>query len=373
MVWLRWLAAGVLTVAAAAPIARSDAEIPELFNQGAAPIDIGVAIERGGLADAATCAECHADIAAEWESSWHSSAWTNDVFQAAYQDEPREACRNCHAPLRRTEMPTGIAAEQGVSCATCHVRGDEILGTGRTDSGPHEVRVVASMNDSGYCAGCHQFDFPNELATDRGLAATHEPMQDTYEEWLSSHFADDGVQCQNCHMPWVAGSDGRRHRSHAFPGGHDPDLLSSAVDVSVQTRRSDEHVIVEVTIEPTHVGHSFPTGDLFRRVELRVAGDERPAQVAGFAREFTDHPQRLPNGELTFVRRQSADSRIPPPGFGRPEVHRFELPADTRIVAWSLDHLLMPTPLAATYGFSSARSRVVVAAGEIVIEEGENE
>jgi hypothetical protein len=148
-------------------------------------------------------------------------------------------------------------------------------------------------------------------------------------------------------------------------------MLRRAVDVQVSARREDDRVVVEATIEPTHVGHSFPTGDLFRRVELRVSVDGGEPEVIGFAREFTDHAERLPDGGLTFVRRQSADSRIPPPGFGRPATHRIEVRADAERVRWSLDHLLMPTPLAASYGFSPARARVVVASGEVQIEGNE--
>ena len=71
------------------------------------------------------------------------------------------------------------------------------------------------------------------------------------------------------------------------------------------------------------------------------------------------------NGELTFVRRQVADTRIPAPGFGEPRALRFELPGDSRVVRWSLEHLLMPSPMAASHGLQPARVRTVVASGEI--------
>jgi hypothetical protein len=366
--------AGVAAAALVAATARSDSDSPVLFNRGRAPIDIGLPIEARTPADAATCSHCHAEIAREWEGSYHRLAWTNEFFQAAYTDEPRESCRNCHAPLRRSDEPEGIAAEQGVSCAVCHVRGDEILGTGRSTGGPHDVRPIAGMDESGFCAGCHQFDFPADLARERGLAATNEPMQDTYEEWLSSHFADDGVHCQDCHMPSVRGADGRRHASHAFLGSHDPEMLRRAVDVEVGARREGGRVIVEARVIPTGAGHSFPTGDLFRRVELRVSGgDGSSAHTVAFAREFTDRPERLPDGSLTFVRRERADTRVPPPGYGAPSVRTFELPAETTEVEWSLEHLLMPSPMAASYGLDRAVVRQTVRQGRIDVSNSEGD
>jgi hypothetical protein len=366
---IRVLVGGVALAVGLAATARSDSDSPRLFNRGRAPIDIGVPVVDRTRADAEACAGCHAEIAAEWEASFHRQAWTNEFFQAAYADEPRESCRNCHAPLRRSDEPAGIAAEQGVSCAVCHVRGNRILGTGRTRGGPHRVQRVAGMDRSGFCAGCHQFDFPADLARERGLEATNEPMQDTYEEWRASHFAEDGVECQDCHMPEVRGADGRRHASHAFPGSHDPAMLSRAVEVEIEAHREDDRVVVEARVVPAGVGHSFPTGDLFRRVELRIEGDDpADAHVVAFAREFADRPERLPNGELTFVRRERADTRLPPPGFGPPSTRRFELPASTMSVSWSLDHLLMPSPMAASYGLEPAVVRQTVHRGRISVE-----
>lgn len=52
-----------------------------------------------------------------------------------------------------------------------------------------------------------------------------------------------------------------------------------------------------------------------------------------------------------MLRRESGDSRIPPPGRGQPIRRRVRLLAPAaREVRWSFDYLLMPTPGAASNG-----------------------
>ncbi len=123
----------------------------------------------------------------------------------------------------------------------------------------------------------------------------------------------------------------------------------------------------DVSVRPERIGHSFPTGDLFRRAELRVwaDGDEAHAEVVPFARAFADCPEHLPGGGIVFVRRESDDSRVPAPGNGAPRVLGFRLSPETRRIHWSLDYLLMPSPMAAAQGFAPARNRRVIASGEI--------
>ena len=176
-------------------------------------------------------------------------------------------------------------------------------------------------------------------------------------------------------MPWRAGADGRRHRSHAFPGSRDPSMLARAIDVEVDAVRSaDGSIRARVRVEPAHVGHAFPTGDLFRRAELRVfvEGDEAHARTIGFARVFSDRMERARDGSLAIVRRQTGDTRVPPPGFGRSApidlvlAAPAESPRRDAVVRWSVDHLLMPTPMAASQGFGDARIRTVVSSGRVV-------
>lgn len=367
------LAALLLGALSGAAWATPRITVEGMFSGGRSPIAPGPAPAGLSSTDAASCATCHAEIAAEWRGSLHASSWTDEVFQAAYAVEPMAFCRNCHAPGATTAAPRGVAADDGVSCAICHVRAEHIVGAGRSPSAPHPMMAVRAMSSSRFCAGCHQFNFPGDTGRGGARFDTAEPMQDTYAEWLDSAAAAEETQCQGCHMPWVDDARGR-HRSHRFPGGRDLSLLRSAVDVAASARVEGDHAVVTVTLTPRALGHSFPTGDLFRRVEVTAAWESDPASTVrvGLAREFRNVPERSPHGGITFVRRQSADTRLAAAGLGAPRVLTLTLPRNPSggRVRWSLDHLLMPTPLAASQGVGVARNRLVVSDGTIAPSQG---
>jgi hypothetical protein len=235
------------------------------------------------------------------------------------------------------------------------------------------VRADARFSASAYCASCHQFNFPAERTAGGPLFDTHAPMQDTFGEWQRSSHAAEGTQCQGCHMPWRTAADGARYRSHAFAGARDPALLASAARVEASATVEAQDIIVRVRVVPTGVGHAFPSGDLFRRLELSVWLDDAHAQrqVVSFARTFADAYERLPDGHMALVRRQASDSRVQPPGSGTPResVLRFHRPissprASQPRVRWKLEHLLMPSPQAASQGVGEPRNRATVCAGE---------
>ncbi|MFK7991891.1 MAG: multiheme c-type cytochrome [Sandaracinaceae bacterium] len=361
------LTLGLVSAAVTAP-ALADGAFLNLFSHGAEPVEVGPVPEgipsgRGGV-DTETCAGCHVEIAAEWRDSFHRQAWTDPMFQAAFAQEPLESCQNCHAPRRAPgQAPSGLAAQDGVDCATCHVREGRVLAVGDGRGAPHAVEQVPFLSTSAYCAGCHQFDFPAERGAARGHPPTQEPMQDTYEEWALSDAAAAGTECQDCHMPEENG-----HRSHRFLGSHDTDFMVRAVRVEADVTRDGDEQVVSIRIAPAAIGHAFPTGDLFRRAELQVQVEGQDPEVVAFVRDFHDVPERMPSGEVAFVRRERADSRIPPPGFGAPRAHVFRFPADRGPVRWSLAHLLMPSPLAASQGFADARVRRVLHRGTLTLE-----
>ncbi|MEZ4392055.1 MAG: multiheme c-type cytochrome [Polyangiales bacterium] len=338
-----------------------------LFHGGARPIRLGPTPAGVSGTTAEVCGACHAEIAQEWRASQHGRAWSDPVFQAAYAVEPMPFCRNCHAPLGRADAePDERAAREAVSCAACHVRGGAVLATTATGAAPHASFATRALGESAFCAPCHQFNFPADPGSRREVFATDEAMQDTFEEFQASASRAAGERCQGCHMPWTQGADGRRHRSHAFPGGSDVAMLRRGVRVEVRARREGDATVVEARVLPGDIGHAFPTGDLFRRAELTVWTDVPTApQVIAFAREFAPSLERSPRGALVFVRRQSFDGRVPPPGMGTIPFRTLRLPAGATRVRWRLDHLLMPTPLAASHGVADPRNRTLVHEGEI--------
>ncbi len=305
----------------------------------------------------ARCASCHADIAAEWRGSLHQAAWTDPVFQQAYAVEPVAFCRGCHAPESDpADSPTAGAAEVGVACTTCHLQGGDVVGARSIPAadGGHAVRGDARMSTPLACASCHQFDFPRS----KGQA-----MQDTISEHASSSFAE--VSCQSCHMPLVEGSDGARHRSHDFSVVSDPDVLRRAVVVEAARVGSSS---LELSLTAGQVGHAFPTGDMFRRLELRAEALDAEGRVVTraapihLARIFRD---RVTTPDGTEPRRvEVADTRVPPPGRGaRVAALRFPTSVEGLSVRFTVAYQRMDHAMAASFGVEQARDEIVVASG----------
>lgn len=202
-------------------------------------------------APAAGCAGCHAEIATEWEASFHRRAFTDEAFQAglAIEDErDRHVCIACHAPARAT---AGVTA--GVHCTTCHDAGFEA---------PHGRRAARTSAEV-RCAGCHEFPFEDNPA---------EMMQATVREHASSAFA--AVACIDCHMPSRAG-----HRDHRFVASHAPAALAKQVHVDAE-KIDGSRVRVRIRSD---AGHAFPTGDMFRRVRLEVFAEGARGEIVGSA------------------------------------------------------------------------------------------
>jgi len=289
------LGAALLTASPAAP--RKSPEMPYPGPHGRpAPAS----------AENAGCEGCHLEIAAEWRASLHRAADTDPAYRRALAIEPLAFCRGCHAP---EADPSGPAPEAlsaiGVGCVTCHVPETSILAAPRpgapiASSSPHAVMRVEAFGGEAACSGCHEFAFPHDpRRTERLL------MQSTRSEHADSPFADAG--CAGCHMPMVEGGRGLatgKHRSHAFAASRDPALLRSSARITA-TRSEGS---VRVHIEPVSLGHAFPTGDLFRRIEVSaeaVGADHRVAAEASryLARHFEVD-------KVTRVKKLTRDDRV---------------------------------------------------------------
>ncbi|MBW2526755.1 MAG: hypothetical protein JRI23_21410, partial [Deltaproteobacteria bacterium] len=180
----------------------------------------------------------------------------------------RTFCSDCHAPeLDPAKPPDPAVTAMGIGCVTCHLTDDGAilaapLGSPRKptdpplgEGEPHPVRRSVSFGGVGACAACHEFRFPGRYGDEPGSF-----MQTTVREHLASPTAE--VPCARCHMPV---RDGRR--SHAFAETRDPEWLRSKLS-AVAARHGDH---VRITLEQTSPGHGFPTGDLFRRLEVGIA------------------------------------------------------------------------------------------------------
>lgn len=263
---LRLALAGTLATALAAALGARSAEPPAMPGPAPWPRRADAAVEN------ARCEGCHRDIAAEWRGSLHRAAHTDPAYQRALALEPLAFCRGCHAPEAdpARDPPPELGA-LGVGCVSCH--GDTHTGTlaaPRADApaAPHAVARASAFATASACARCHEFSFPDP---ERRLAPLL--MQATASEHRASPFA--GSACADCHMPLV-GEGAARHHSHAFPASRDAALLRAALDI---TATRPEAGTVEVRLAPRAVGHAFPTGDLFRRLEVLAEAVGPEAQV----------------------------------------------------------------------------------------------
>lgn len=212
------------------------------------------------------CEGCHAEIAAEWRSSFHRAAFTDATFQRSLElEDPadRAFCTGCHAPAASR---TGVAT--GVDCAACHgerPRTPEQRRAGTPSRpparAPHDVTVDAAFGTAKACAPCHEFAFAD---------GRPDLVQKTLSEHAESGFAD--VSCAACHMPRREG-----HMDHRFLSGHSPEHLKAAVHVE-GSRSGARGARITIRVD---AGHAFPTGDMFRRARLLVLAEGELGQIVG--------------------------------------------------------------------------------------------
>jgi len=307
------------------------------------------------------CASCHAEIAAEWQSSLHKQAWTDPVFQQAYAIESVAFCRGCHAPEADPEHEPGAGAKAvGVGCTSCHVEGAHIVGAkALSTNAPHPVFADARLATAQACAACHQFNFPGKKL----------PMQNTVAEHARSSLS--GTSCQSCHMPLSPSQSGKKpHRNHAFAVISNPAMIRRAAKVSAARVGGRA---IEVSVSASGAGHAFPTGDMFRRLEVRAEVIDAKGKVVQkadpvfFGRVFADLP-RDAKGSLAFHRTQTADTRLPPPGAGGPRVARLQFPRSIARakVRWKVLYERMETAMAASFGVDPAVDEIVVGEGVLL-------
>jgi Cytochrome c554 and c-prime len=274
----------------------------ELFTGGLAPLDAGAPAAE---LSARACLPCHAAAHGEWAASRHGRAFTNAIFQREYRDQPLEWCVHCHAPLReqlaQVRAGGGPLADEGVGCASCHLRGGHVLAARQRPGSPHRTEVRPDFGGPGFCAGCHQFNFPlveTRAGQARVTGYSRFPMQDTVAQHARG--ARAATPCLGCHGASPAG--------HAFPGGHDPGMLERAV--SLDACRAG--LALRLTVTNVGAGHNVPTGDLHRHLVLRAWRPSAPERLHEtlFGRRFapargggkrTIHDATLAPGHVRMV------------------------------------------------------------------------
>ncbi|MCB9916746.1 MAG: NapC/NirT family cytochrome c [Planctomycetes bacterium] len=209
------------------------------------------------------CRDCHAEVYGEWEGSWHAQSWTDPDVLALSENFSNTDCIDCHAP--RPVFETGVAnrvlprasrRNEGVDCIACHLMPDgAVAGTIDKPSAPCTPKSVWELSKADFCAGCHD-------------------QHKTVQQWKDSSWFQKGVDCLDCHMPFRGGDPGRG-RDHTMHGGHDLELVRSAV--ALRGTRTEGGWTIEV--ENVGAGHSFPTDERSRAADVFW----RPLPAAGAA------------------------------------------------------------------------------------------
>jgi len=273
------------------------------------------------------CGNCHPMIISQWQNNAHGGAISNDRFYSLYNgtnlsgtlqiapgyltDFPGTVgnCANCHAPGAAVDgfQTTNMNAVRdivtaGVHCDFCHKVGgvyldpasgsvypnapgvqslrmlrppleDQIF-LGPFDDIPDPDTYLPLIRQSQYCAPCHQFSFWGT------------PIYESYNEWLASPYADEGITCQNCHMlptgdsyfalPEVGGLPHPPDSipSHQQPGAANLDLLQSTVSMTLQTEQIGNQLWITVVISNTNAGHHVPTDHPGRHLILTVIAED---------------------------------------------------------------------------------------------------
>jgi hypothetical protein len=114
-----------------------------------------------------------------------------------------------------------------------------------------------------FCKSCHQFN-PDDFALNGKL------IENTYEEWRQSAYAQEGIQCQTCHMP---------DRRHLWRGIHDIEMVQQALSITIVPNASaytpGEQIQAVMTVTNVGAGHYLPT---YVTPKIVVHTDLRDAQ-----------------------------------------------------------------------------------------------
>lgn len=244
------------------------------------------------------CVACHGAIADEWRASLHREAYTHHDFQRSLKREPLPFCRGCHAPEADPRSPEPELAAIGVACVTCHLpTGDAVLSArpqGAPRTADHPVLRTPAFAAPQACGGCHEFPFPD-----------HRPVPEFMQTTLREHAATphSGRSCADCHMPRTAAG----HRSHSFAASRDDEWMRSVVTITAR-RPTRETAELTLDLHDDQVGHSFPTGDLMRRLAVRIEPTDPARHQQKFLTRHWTTPRAAPGSPS--LRSESHDDRL---------------------------------------------------------------
>jgi len=219
------------------------------------------------------CANCHTNIAEQWERSAHAQAWADPEFVRQTQERSIKACLPCHASLPLLEQRPGSSPRlrdddrpYGVECRTCHQLGDAYAGPYESRLGPHPTQPdTTRLPCSTFCGMCHEME-----------EEEHRMLYLTADE-------SAGKTCVQCHMPTSRERLTQGHllsyihpkrivHDHAFPLWS-PRVTAGAVEIGQPTAARTPGEVIEVTLILSNrgAGHRLPSGKFgYREMQLTV-------------------------------------------------------------------------------------------------------
>lgn len=308
------------------------------------------------------CANCHQAIYRAWANSMHAKAIEDPIFKLDYLhalndygDKIRGYCIHCHSPTVRYTGDIYLKnrlSQEGVSCDFCHSISSVNLenpedpfivdpagpqyGPYENASSPAHASAYSELHTRAeFCAGCH------ELKNSQGIL-----VLGTYTEWKESLYAQQGVHCQNCHMPKVFGEpivDPRVKKSdlhmtaHEFLGGHSEINLQHAATLDSRVELEEGETVVTVSVTNAESGHKLPTGTPVRKVVLLVKLlDKNGKKIAQgekvYQKVLVDRSGNILTESYKMILEGASvlsDNRIAPKET-RVEKFRFELPPEIK-------------------------------------------
>ncbi len=322
------LCSGILLIFMTASVAAAQAGTSPGQSSGAAH-HRSVREVSGIFENSSSCSICHQNIYKQFRESMHAKSFANPLFRKMYFDgvlkhsakdealiEEAEGCIACHSPLtflmnrgkinsiKEEHIKPGYS---GVECDICHritgyrgprpQNGNYLAVPGMQKFGPfpqqsdwhHAYSELQTRSE--VCAVCHN------RVNRFGLE-----IISTFAEWEESRYADEGIQCQDCHMNAngfltagkpvfesgkasqnTSADSPRRSRlyTHRFPGAHSETQVKGAIKLDMQVEASAQepgkkpNIQVIVIVDNSKSGHKLPTGT----VELRLVYLDLYAQV----------------------------------------------------------------------------------------------
>jgi hypothetical protein len=213
-----------------------------------------------------SCLSCHKTHALEWQGSYHQNSFLDKRYQENARSQGGLECLKCHISQaifehKLIDTPphfdisnkegAAIAKKNGVSCLTCHVKGNEVMAGRSFPNAPCKPVANPALTETTQCAGCHKA---------YNTRAKHE-----YDEWLIRKNPADKRTCQSCHMPKREGIQGGTNHSFRLRDNHE--LFNAFFEARVEKTKEGTF---ELVLENKGTAHRFPTGYTTKTVVVKI-------------------------------------------------------------------------------------------------------